>query len=98
MIAHYERLLTRAGIPLCPLERYDGRPVDAVKLGTYTRAKGLEFKHVHLPQFTGTLTSAGPVEQAHDAARERQSIARNQLFVAMTRARDTLWLGSIARN
>jgi hypothetical protein len=98
MIAHYERLLTRAGIPLCPLERYDGRPVNAVKLGTYTRAKGLEFKHVHLPQFTGTPTSASPVEQGHDAARERQSIARNQLFVAMTRARDTLWLGSIARN
>jgi hypothetical protein len=95
MTDHYQRLLSRSGIPLCPLERYDGQPVNAVKLGTYTRAKGLEFKHVHLPQFTGTLTSAGPAEQALDAARERQSIARNQLFVAMTRARDTLWLGSI---
>lgn len=97
MTAHYERLLNGAGIPLCPLERYDGQPVNAVKLGTYTRAKGLEFKHVHLPQFTSTPTTASPDGQGRDAVRERQSIARNQLFVAMTRARDTLWLGSITK-
>lgn len=91
-ISHYQRLLTRAGIPVCPLEHYDGRPVEAVKLGSYRRAKGLEFKHVYLPRHDDLLTPrSGPSE----TAQERQQLARSQLFVAMTRARDTLWLGSV---
>src|SRR5256885_9665238 len=31
----YQRLLSRSGIPVIRLEHYDGRPVEAVKLGTY---------------------------------------------------------------
>lgn len=101
-IAHYQRLLTRAGIPVCPLEQYDGRPVDAVKLGTYLRAKGLEFKCVYLPQhdtalLNGASTGGPAAPEPPETARERAELLRSQLFVAMTRARDVLWLGSVTR-
>jgi AAA domain/Nuclease-related domain/UvrD-like helicase C-terminal domain len=92
-IGRYHRLLTRAGIPVLRLEGYDGRPVEAVKLGTYRRAKGLEFKQVFLPHHDAGLAGAA---DADAAARERAELARRQLFVAMTRARDLLWLGSTA--
>lgn len=97
-IGRYDRLLTRAGIPVVRLESYDGRPVEAVKLGTYRRAKGLEFKHVFLPHHDAALTAATAADAgtADAAARERAELARRQLFVAMTRARDLLWLGSVA--
>jgi AAA domain/Nuclease-related domain len=92
LTTHYQRLLAHAGIPVCLLDHYDGQPVDAVKLGGYRRAKGLEFKHVYLPQHSAGLpASADP----GDVARERRGLARSQLFVAMTRARDSLWLGSV---
>ncbi|MCC2275601.1 UvrD-helicase domain-containing protein [Streptomyces sp. ET3-23] len=95
--SHYRDLLNRSGIPLCPLDRYDGHPVAAVKLGTYRRAKGLEFKHVHLPDHDiRTDGSADSNAPDADVMRERQELWRTQLFVAMTRARDTLWLGSVA--
>nr|WP_055701222.1 UvrD-helicase domain-containing protein [Streptomyces silaceus] len=101
-IGHYQRLLTRADIPVCLLEHYDGRRVEAVKLGTYRRAKGLEFKHVFLPQYDAALPSRSPLGDAgtvaaSETAQERDELLRSQLFVAMTRARDMLWLGSVAR-
>lgn len=71
-ISHYQRLLTQAEIPVCLLEHYDGRPVDAVKLGTYRRAKGLEFKCVYLPQHDAALAGKrGPVAAAMSARAER---------------------------
>ncbi|MBB5122038.1 NERD nuclease [Streptomyces eurocidicus] len=92
----YRRLLTRAGIPAVTLEQYDGHPVPGVKLGSYHRAKGLEFKHVYLPDHD--TPAAVPGDGADDGvARERRELHRSQLFVAMTRARDTLWLGSFSR-
>ncbi|GLV93752.1 DNA helicase [Streptomyces lavendulae subsp. lavendulae] len=91
-LEHYQRLLTRAEIPVCQLEQYDGHPVDAVKLGTYRRAKGLEFKNVLLPRYDDGSTDA---TADTDTARERAELRRSQLFVAMTRARDLLWLGSV---
>ncbi|GHC56336.1 nuclease-related domain-containing DEAD/DEAH box helicase [Streptomyces flavofungini] len=101
-IGHYQRLLSRAEVPVCLLEHYDGRPVDAVKLGTYRRAKGLEFKRVYLPQhdaaFPNGASADGPgVVEVSETAREREELLRSQLFVAMTRARDVLWLGSVDR-
>ncbi|MGW1375736.1 UvrD-helicase domain-containing protein [Streptomyces sp. NPDC002446] len=98
-IARYQRLLTRADIGVCLLEQYDGNPVGGVKLGSYRRAKGLEFKRVYLPRYDAGLPS--DTKQANGAAgvetaRERGELARSQLFVAMTRARDVLWLGSVA--
>ncbi|UQI46342.1 UvrD-helicase domain-containing protein [Streptomyces sp. HU2014] len=93
----YRRLLTRAGIPAVTLEQYDGRPVPGVKLGSYHRAKGLEFKHVHLPDHDAPATAAPGDGTDDGVARERRELHRSQLFVAMTRARDTLWLGSFGR-
>ncbi len=99
-IGHYQRLLAQAGIPVCQLEHYDGRALDAVKLGTYRRAKGLEFKNVFLPQHDAALphaTQAGAASgtETAETAREREELRRSRLFVAMTRARDLLWLGSV---
>ncbi|WP_060177698.1 UvrD-helicase domain-containing protein [Streptomyces sp. IMTB 1903] len=90
---HYRRLLARAEIPVCQLDQYDGNPVDAVKLGTYRRAKGLEFKNVFLPRYDDEPPIGTP---GTDTARERAELRRSQLFVAMTRARDLLWLGRVA--
>jgi superfamily I DNA/RNA helicase len=42
-------VLRRAGTEVVLLEKYDGSEVDAVKVGTIKRAKGLEFKQVLLP-------------------------------------------------
>ena len=99
-IGHYRQLLTRAGIPVCPLEHYDGHAVNAVKLGTYRRAKGLECKNVFLPQHdavpaSGTPPHAAGGTETSETARERGELMRSRLFVAMTRARDLLWLGSV---
>ncbi|MFJ8013488.1 UvrD-helicase domain-containing protein [Streptomyces sp. NPDC096339] len=108
-IGHYHRLLTQAGIPVCQLEHYDGRAADTVKLGTYRRAKGLEFKNVFLPRYDAVFTDATPNgspggapagtpavgTEPSEAARERAELLRSRLFVAMTRARDLLWLGSV---
>ncbi|MFG2973310.1 UvrD-helicase domain-containing protein [Streptomyces sp. NPDC048331] len=99
-LGHHQRLLTQAGIPVCQLEHYDGRPVDAVKLGTYRRAKGLEFKNVFLPRYDavpgpGTPPGTAAGTETSETARERAELLRSRLFVAMTRARDLLWLGSV---
>ncbi|MFJ2747381.1 3'-5' exonuclease [Streptomyces sp. NPDC087297] len=103
-IGHYQRLLTQTGLAVCQLEHYDGRAVDAVKLGTYRRAKGLEFKNVFLPQHDTVFAKGTPAEtpagtrggtETPQTAREREELRRSQLFVAMTRARDLLWLGSV---
>ncbi|MFG2092923.1 UvrD-helicase domain-containing protein [Streptomyces sp. NPDC048612] len=95
-IEHYQRLLTRAGLPVCLLDRYDGQPVEAVKLGSYRRAKGLEFKRVYLPRHDAHLPMGAPDGRAPaETAHERAELARSQLYVAMTRARDVLWLGSV---
>lgn len=94
----YQRLLLRAGIGVCPLEQYDGNPAEGVKLGSYRRAKGLEFKRVYLPRYDAGLpaeTKRGIEGAGTETARERAELARSQLFVAMTRARDVLWLGSV---
>ena len=91
-VAHYHRLLDQAGFAVCPLEQYDGHRVEALKLGTYRRAKGLEFKRVYLPHHDAALETPHTTESDH----ERQELTRSQLFVAMTRARDHLWLGSVA--
>ncbi|MEV7582828.1 UvrD-helicase domain-containing protein [Streptomyces erythrochromogenes] len=93
-LEHYQRLLARAEIPVCQLDQYDGNPVDAVKLGTYRRAKGLEFKNVFLPRYDAGPAAGTPGTDT-DTARERAELARSRLFVAMTRARDLLWLGSV---
>lgn len=83
--------LSAAGIPHIGLDQYDGRPSDAVKIGTIKRAKGLEFKQVLLGRVPSALLStSGPTT----GDTERRSLQRRELYVAMTRARDGLWVGS----
>ncbi|QGF23466.1 nuclease-related domain-containing DEAD/DEAH box helicase [Raineyella fluvialis] len=84
-------VLRRAGIPVVDLEAYSGTPVDAVKVGTIKRAKGLEFKQVLIPDIRQHQTSGQP--PADDADHERWDLTRRELYVAMTRARDGLWVG-----
>jgi hypothetical protein len=85
--------LEAAGIPVIQLEKYDGTPTDAVKFGTIKRAKGLEFKEVLVVRTPPHLVQPEAGPDADDAALERRSLQRRELYVAMTRARDGLWVG-----
>ena len=84
--------LTEAGIPIVELEKYDGHSVDAVKVGTIKRSKGLEFKEVLVVRTPPHLVSADVIDP-DEAAAERRLLQRRELYVAMTRARDGLWVG-----
>lgn len=75
------------GLEVQSLEDYDGRHNDRVKVGTYHRAKGLEFKAVFLPHLGRFPPQAKKGSSAEEAA-ENHELAVSQLFVAMTRARD----------
>jgi superfamily I DNA/RNA helicase len=86
-------VLRGAGIPVISLEKYAGYPRDQVKVGTFHRAKGLEFAHVFIPDRDRYPRARSPRESG-DAYRERVELERRVLFVAMTRARDGLWLGT----
>lgn len=92
LMEHYQRLLVRSGIPVFLLERYDGHTVPGIKLGSYQRSKGLEFKRVYLPRYDAAIPKS---EGNAEADRERRELARRQRFVATTRARDFLWTGSV---
>jgi hypothetical protein len=88
------KALRHVGAPVVLLEDYDGRPVDALKVGTIKRAKGLEFKQVLLPDVRAH--QIGDAEPPRDGAeRERWERLRRELYVAMTRARDGLWVGVV---
>jgi superfamily I DNA/RNA helicase len=76
------------------LADYDGLPINHVKVGTYHRAKGLEFAHVFIPDLHQTPRPRA-VSETEDAVQERCELEHRQLFVAMTRARDGLWLCQI---
>ncbi len=75
------------GLAVQSLEDYDARPNDRVKVGTYHRAKGLEFKAVFLPHMGRFPPQAKKGSSTEEAAEDRE-LAVSQLFVAMTRARD----------
>lgn len=92
----YRRHLSDLDIPTIRLEDYDGETVDHVKVGTIKRAKGLEFAYVFLPGLDREppATVDGESPEAHA---ERVSRWRRELYVGMTRARDRLWVGYLAR-
>lgn len=85
--------LAAAGLVSQALDSYDGRSTDAVKVGTHFRIKGLEFKVVFLP-FLGVGDFPRP--QSHGQGdveyAEATELALSCLFVAMTRARDGLFI------
>jgi hypothetical protein len=83
--------LEAQGVAVQDLAKYDGRPNDLVKVGTYHRGKGLEFKAVFLPGLSKDVFPRPPYEgQGPAEADEARELAISQLFVAMTRARDLL--------
>ena len=85
--------LKTAGLPVQLLENYDGQPSAAVKVGTHHRIKGLEFKQVYLPFLSANRFPVIPtgVKDA-DERREHEERSLSQLFVALTRARDRLFV------
>jgi hypothetical protein len=83
----YLVLLERAGVP-CSLLRSE-KP-DTVRVGTWFRSKGMEFGSVFLPQLN---TTAGFEKAGEKASEEKQELLRRTQYVAMTRARDRLWVG-----
>jgi hypothetical protein len=89
----WHRTLATAGIPAILLTDYDGRTVDAVKIGTFERGKGLDFAHVLIPDHDRTPAPRRRHESA-EAYAERADLERRRLYVAIVRARDSLWLGT----
>lgn len=94
-LEHYVRVLRHAGIACADLKDYDGVSVDSLKVGTFKRAKGLEFAFVLMPGLREGALEAWRSE-SDDAFRERAERTRRELYVGMTRARDGLWLGYVA--
>jgi superfamily I DNA/RNA helicase len=79
------------------LEQYAGRHarVEGVEVATFGRAAGLEFKHVLIPRADAdTLHDAPVTGEGVDTHAQRLDRTRRELFVAVTRARDSLWIGS----
>jgi len=86
LVSQYTKLIDSLGLP--------AQPSMQVKVGTYPRAKGLEFKYVFLPRLDPAgLRDHPPRGTDPHTHAERLALLRRQLFVAMTRARDGLWLG-----
>ncbi len=94
LVNEYTQRISGLGYATQKLQKYDGTPTKSVKVGTYQRAKGLEFKHVFLPRLdaeaVGEVRRPGEDDAAHQ---ERLDLLRRQLFVALTRARDAAWVG-----
>ena len=91
-VERYTKLLTRARIPVQSLTSYRANTTASVKVGTFCRSKGLDFKYVYLPQYDMSIQPT-PGKKQSDV--DRIWLARNQVFVGMTRARDLLWLGTV---
>lgn len=94
--SRWRSVLAQNNIPNLGLEGYRGRTGSAIKVGTYHRAKGLEFAAVFIPDLHTVMKPPRPSE-SEAAAEERATNEARQLFVACTRARDYLWLGRLNR-
>lgn len=87
--------LRAAGIPAMALLNYDGVTTPYVKVGTNLRSKGLEFKIVFVPHLDEELfPRRRPANQTDEERAEERAQGLARLFVAMTRARDLLFLTS----
>ncbi|WP_433700927.1 UvrD-helicase domain-containing protein [Nocardiopsis sp. CA-288880] len=106
MVGEVERGLVRAGISAASL-RPEGPPAgheESVHVGTLHRYKGLEYQHMMVAGMTDGLVPHSSVDRHKDSdpARYRRELqmARSLLFVAATRARDSLlvsWHGEPSR-
>jgi superfamily I DNA/RNA helicase len=92
----YAAAISELGLACRTLDKYDGTPSSEVKVGTFKRAKGLEFKHVLIPRAEpGVLRDAALTGEDNSTHEERLDRTRRELFVAVTRARDTVWIGHV---
>lgn len=82
--------LSDAKIPTLWLENFDGTYQDAVKVGTVRRTKGVEFAAVFHP-----TPAHHPLDQLSGDKRAAAELAVRQAMVALTRARDYLWVGVV---
>jgi superfamily I DNA/RNA helicase len=95
-VGPYVDLLRRHGIAAVDVAFHNGSATEQVRVATVKRIKGLEYKHVFCVRVdAASLRLAQAVGEAPDAHAERLELMRRELFVAMTRARDTLWVGSV---
>ena len=89
------KFLRAQGIGASELFAYSGQTDDTVKVGTYARSKGLEFKSVLLPFLSEDEFPRKPPPGQHpDERAEERQLGLSWLFVAMTRARDALFISS----
>ena len=96
LVRAYAESIAGLGLACRTLDKYDGTPSSEVKLGTFKRAKGLEFKHVLLPRAEPRVLRDAALGGEDDPTHEeRTDRTRRELFVAMTRARDTVWVGYV---
>ena len=88
-----EKAIQKAGLPCQSLRHIDGRPNDRIKVGTFHRAKGLEFKVVFLLDLSaGCFPQPRDRWQSQAEYEDEHALAISTLFVAMTRARDRLFI------
>lgn len=92
------RFLQSRDIPCTQLTR-DGFTGDGIRVGTYDRARGLEFRAVFLPRMGSTRfpESSGDADGEResfdpDQDQESRQLELDRLYVAMTRAREHLLL------
>ncbi|MDE0631975.1 MAG: AAA family ATPase [Caldilineaceae bacterium] len=92
------RFLQSHGISCARLSR-DGFSGDGIRVGTYDRARGLEFRAVFLPrlgatQFPESSGEADGERESFDPDQDLESrqLELDRLYVAMTRARELLLL------
>jgi superfamily I DNA/RNA helicase/mRNA-degrading endonuclease RelE of RelBE toxin-antitoxin system len=103
-VQEVENCLTANGVPAAAIGSDGPRRHDAVHVGTMHRFKGLEYQRMILAGITDWAVPGQYVAayQASDPQRYRREImrARSLLFVAATRARDSLvisWHGEPSR-
>lgn len=82
---HWRSVFGQAGIPVRDLDKHVGERDGTVKVGTVFRAKGLEFRAVVVPEL------ARP--RGDNRSTEWQERGQRACLVALTRARDHLWVG-----
>jgi superfamily I DNA/RNA helicase len=87
LVREWAQWLKAARFSARRLDEYEGLPIAGIKVGTYARSKGLEFTRVILPGLTADGVPSVDMEDA-----DSFFLQARQLYVAMGRARDELWM------